>query len=173
MPHSHLDCIETLPIFSKARPALPPGSSNVVAVCDELLFVAHNASLAVTHLESKTAAAPFLSVCSKRTALLDTKLVLIFIQLISPDLEFSIESLVPNSTGEYLAVQGARGQLVVVCIDQIALKRYLDVEETSVDCRTLRIGKSDHTPPITKMMWHPLSRTQTCLMVLTRDGLLR
>ncbi|ORY95443.1 hypothetical protein BCR43DRAFT_493011 [Syncephalastrum racemosum] len=153
MPHSYLDCIDTLPIFSKTRPALPPSPRNVVAVCGDLLFVAHNASLAVTHLESNSPASPFLS-------------------LLSPDLEFSIESLVPNSTGEYLAVQGARGQLVVVCVDHPVFTQYLDNKEASIDCRTLCIGNPDNKTPITKMIWHPLSRTQACLMVLTRNGLL-
>jgi hypothetical protein len=95
----------------------------------------------------------------------------------TPEINFTIESMVANKNGRLLSVTG-RSKLVIVCLPR---QGFSDVSDTQtsrrkVDCRTLSVGTKyyDFTEcEILKVQWHPLSETRTHIVVLGNDNMLR
>ncbi|KAI9317468.1 hypothetical protein BX666DRAFT_1937523 [Dichotomocladium elegans] len=95
--------------------------------------------------------------------------------LSTPDIDFVIEALTLNESGDLLAVVG-RGRLVVVCLPVTGFSHSIRcISKARIDCKTFVIGKSylNDGAHVVKALWHPLSETQTHLMVLTTDSFLR
>lgn len=92
----------------------------------------------------------------------------------TPEINFYIESMVPNINGRLLAVTGHSG-LVIVCLPR---QGFSDVSHfrKKIDCRTLSIGTKYYDflrNEILKVEWHPLSETRTHIVVLGSDNMLR
>ncbi|KAG2207189.1 hypothetical protein INT47_012242 [Mucor saturninus] len=92
----------------------------------------------------------------------------------TPEINFYIESMVPNINGRLLAVTGNSG-LVIVCLPR---QGFSDVSHSrrKIDCRTLSIGTKYYDfsrNEILKVEWHPLSETRTHIVVLGSDNMLR
>lgn len=92
----------------------------------------------------------------------------------TPEINFCIESLIPNKNGKLLAVKG-KNRLVIVCLPR---QGFGDISEImarrKVECRTLSVGTAHYEKSqIIKAQWHPLSENHTHLVVLGDNNVLR
>lgn len=86
--------------------------------------------------------------------------------------------MTPNSNGRLLAVCGEH-RLEIVCLPR---QSFSDVASTGIipkrkiDCRTLSVGGKYYQKSkaeLLKIQWHPLSETNTHIVVLGNDNMLR
>ncbi|GAA5817570.1 hypothetical protein MFLAVUS_011118 [Mucor flavus] len=92
----------------------------------------------------------------------------------TPEINFYIDALLPNSNGRLLSVAG-QSQLVIVCLPRQGFSD-VSLSRKKVDCRTLSIGTkyySTYKNEVIKVQWHPLSETRTHIVVLGSDNTLR
>ncbi|KAI9244347.1 hypothetical protein BY458DRAFT_447831 [Sporodiniella umbellata] len=96
-----------------------------------------------------------------------------FKSLNTPQIDFNIESLTPNTNGRLLSVTGSRF-LVVVCLPRQGFGD-ITMLKKEIDCRTLTIGKKIYNgkTEILQTEWHPLSEAKCHLVVLSSDAQLR
>ncbi|KAF9902043.1 hypothetical protein EC991_005399 [Linnemannia zychae] len=88
------------------------------------------------------------------------------------DVDFDIRRLVLNQDGKLLAIVGD-GKIVIATLSK-SIKRD---PKPVVKCKSFVLGKFYHInkgdSKVTKVLWHPLSKGFTHLVVLTHDGSLR
>ncbi|KAI8384616.1 uncharacterized protein BYT42DRAFT_563086 [Radiomyces spectabilis] len=94
-----------------------------------------------------------------------------------PAVNFNVVSLVPSQNGRLLAAVGDK-QLVVVWFPRQGLSSVpATVGSRRFDCRTFTVGQkyydTDQPTRILKVAWHPLSKTNSHLLVLGTDNVLR
>lgn len=92
----------------------------------------------------------------------------------TPEIDFYIDALLPNSKGRLLSVAG-QSKLVIVCLPRQGFSD-VSLSRKKVDCRTLSIGTkyySANKNEVIKVQWHPLSETRTHIVVLGSDNTLR
>ncbi|KAG0171462.1 hypothetical protein DFQ28_005138 [Apophysomyces sp. BC1034] len=96
----------------------------------------------------------------------------------TPEMNFHIDTLTVNTSGRFLAVAGER-QVVVVVLPRQGLSSESEKisRKQRVTCKTLTIGKtiydSEKETRILKVDWHPLSETQSHILILGDDSRLR
>ncbi|KAI9338861.1 hypothetical protein BD770DRAFT_331269 [Pilaira anomala] len=92
----------------------------------------------------------------------------------TPEINFQIVSIEPNSNGRLLSVVGYT-RLVIICLPRQGFSD-VSLSRKKVDCRTLSIGVKYYDTSkteILKVQWHPLSETRTHIVVLGNDNILR
>jgi nucleoporin NUP82 len=95
----------------------------------------------------------------------------------TPEINFNIESILPNKNGRLLSVTG-HARLVIVCLPRQGFSDVSDsrISRKKIDCRTLSVGSKYYdssNADILKIQWHPLSETRTHIVVLGNDNILR
>ncbi|KAK9451710.1 uncharacterized protein V1518DRAFT_409316 [Limtongia smithiae] len=88
-----------------------------------------------------------------------------------PDINFTIRKLQINDTGTYLAIVGDH-EIVVCALPFASFSRRA---EARLHVRHKFLGETvlDENDFILKTLWHPLSKKDSCLMVLSSDNVLR
>ncbi|KAF1800095.1 hypothetical protein FB192DRAFT_1390036 [Mucor lusitanicus] len=96
----------------------------------------------------------------------------------TPEINYNIGAMTPNSNGRLLAVCGEH-RLEIVCLPRQSFSDVASagiIPKRKVDCRTLSVGgKYYHKSKaeLLKIQWHPLSETHTHIVVLGNDSMLR
>ncbi|KAI8980930.1 hypothetical protein BDB01DRAFT_724658 [Pilobolus umbonatus] len=154
--------------------------NRVIAVRDNDLFVAIRQQIRVLNM---TAFKDSWLKVSKEATQYQTTLSSDWIHTVSyrvldtPEINFNIESLLPNNNGRLLSVHGTH-QVVVVCLPRQGFNSISEYELSSNKtlCRTLTIGKNTFNLQKTQILqvsWHPLSETRTHIVILGNDSILR
>ncbi|CEP12760.1 hypothetical protein [Parasitella parasitica] len=96
----------------------------------------------------------------------------------TPEINYTITFMTPNNNGRLLAVCGEH-RLEIVCLPRQAFSDYSSdgiIPRKKVDCRTLSVGTNFYSKSradILKIEWHPLSETNTHIVILGNDNMLR
>ncbi|KAG1086183.1 hypothetical protein G6F42_021092 [Rhizopus arrhizus] len=155
--------------------------SRVIAVRDNDLFVAIASQIRVLNLSNfkdnwlKAAK----EANDKEEELPDSWMLAVPYKVLdTPEINYNIEAMTPNSNGRLLAVCGEH-RLEIVCLPR---QSFSDVASTGIipkrkiDCRTLSVGGKYYQKSkaeLLKIQWHPLSETNTHIVVLGNDNMLR
>ncbi|KAI9307823.1 hypothetical protein BJ944DRAFT_247092 [Cunninghamella echinulata] len=96
----------------------------------------------------------------------------------TPEIDFDIDTILPNKNGTLLAAVGEK-KLVVICLPRQGFTNAANpnvtvLSQRKITCKCLSIGKNVYTEAtrFLKVSWHPLSETRTHLVVLTNDSIL-
>lgn len=85
--------------------------------------------------------------------------------LITPAIDFSIDSLVVNPASKLVAVVGQQRVVVVV----LPRKGWTGVVGDTIECRAIEVGRGQ-LGDVAQVRWHPWSTNGATLLVLTTDG---
>ncbi|KAK9476627.1 hypothetical protein V1514DRAFT_364391 [Lipomyces japonicus] len=100
---------------------------------------------------------------SKRTDLI--KLVNVYKALHIPSIEFDIKNLVINQSGTFLAIIGEHD----IVVTSLPSPDFTTRSETIIHVRYRKLGAFENCK-VVKVIWHPLSRDDSGLVVLTSDS---